>query len=84
MSSTITNNNQNHTTEIGDHTAFRLPLPEWIEDVRSDKANVEYTALTQRENAIAYTDAETRDAERARRRPLFNNGAVRRTLFPVC
>lgn len=96
MSVTLNNNNiiNNTTTPIMDTThdahyktapqqtcmvAFHLPLPEQIEN----GINVEYMALTQRENAMAYDDAEIRDAERARRRPMFCNGAVRRILFPV-
>ena len=64
------------------HVAFHLPLPERIEDLRAD-ANDEYVALTQRENAMAFVDAETRDAIRVQRSPKFNNGLVRRVLFPV-
>ena len=88
MSATLINN----TTPVVDttsvqtvpqqtHMAFRLPLPERIEE----PINAEYMALTQRENAMAINDAELRAMERASRRPVFHHdiGTVRRTLFPV-
>lgn len=64
------------------HVEFHLPLPERLEDCRNE-VNAKYTAQTERENAMAFVDAETRNAIRVGRSPKFNNGLVCRILFPV-